>query len=124
MNSADFGVDFAEAFTKTTELYDLTEEEKQFVLRVFNRFRTLTIETREQMIEAFGHFPQTERERVIAAIGLSIFYAKSLREELLIGLHNYRRQELILRALCGIVVLTFPSGVVDYMLDVFNHTGA
>ena len=121
MNSADFGVDFAEAFTKTTELYDLTEEEKQFVLRVFNRFRTLTIEAREQMIEAFGHFPQTERERIVATIGLSIFYAKSIKEELLIGLHNYRRRELILGALRGIVVLTLPPGIIDYMLGVFRE---
>ncbi|MDO8664702.1 MAG: hypothetical protein Q7K44_04130 [Candidatus Liptonbacteria bacterium] len=121
MNKAVFNADFVEAFTKTTELYELTEEEKQFVFRVFNRFRTLTIETREQMVKAFGHFPQTERERIIAAIGLSIFYGKSLKEELTIGLHNYRRQKLILRALRGIVVLTFPSGIAGYMLDVFSE---
>ncbi len=125
MNRAGFTVDFVEAFIKTTELYNLTEEEKQFTFRVFNRFRTLTIETREQMVKTFGHFPQTDRERIITTIGLSIFYGRALKEELLIGLHNYRRQELILRALRGIVVLTFPPGIIiDYMLDVFNHTGA
>lgn len=122
MNSADFGVDFVEAFTKTTELYDLTEEEKEFVFRVFTRFRTLTVETRERMIKT-RECPQTDNERAMTAIGISVFYAKSIKEELLIGLDNYQRQELIIRALRGIVVLVFPPGIIDYMLDVFNHTG-
>ncbi len=120
MNRAGFTVDFVEAFIKTTELYNLTEEEKQFVFRVFNRFRTLTIETREQMVKTFGHFPQTDEEWIIMAIGLSIFYAKPLKEELLIGLHNYHRQELILRAMRGVVVLSFPHKAVEHMLDIFS----
>ncbi len=120
MNRNGFSAELVDAFIRTTDLYKLSEKEKQFVFRVLNRFRTMTIETRERMTKAFGDFKHTDEEWVMATIGLSIFYAKNLEDELLIGLYAYQRQELILRALRGIVTLSFPRRSVTHMLDVFS----
>ncbi len=120
MNASGLAPELVKAFERVTVLYGLNDGEKQFVLRVFSRFTALTMETREEMVRAFGHFPQTDSERIMAAIGFSIFYAKPLEEELLIGLQNYSRQDLILEALRAIVVLAFPRKAAVHMLDAFN----
>lgn len=120
MNTNGLAPELAKAFERITALYGLNDGEKQFVLRVFSRFTALTVETREEMVKAFGHFPQTENERIMMAIGFSIFYARPLKEELLTGLHNYDRQDLILSAIQGIIVLAFPPKAAVHMLDAFN----
>lgn len=120
MNSAGFGVDFVEAFTKTTELYDLTEEEKEFVFRVFCRFRMLTAERREKIMEVLRLYEQDDNKRIKATVEVAVDYAKAMREELLIGIHNYNRQESILNALRGMVVLLLPPAIANYMLGVLS----
>ena len=121
MNRNRFDTNFVEAFMKATDLYKLTDAEKKFAFRVFVRFSTLTREARAQMMKIFGHFPQTEEERITAAMWLCTYYAKPIKEELLIGIHNYERQDLILMALRRVVVLSFPPGIIDYILNALGE---
>jgi len=121
MNASGFTPELVEAFKKTTVFYRLTEGEKEFVLRVLTRFKTLAVETREKAVKMLGRFPQTNHERIAVVVGLFLLDpGQSLHKELLIGLHNQPRPELILEVLREIVRLTFPPNVVGYMVDVFS----
>lgn len=122
MNADGLAPEIARAFEKTAAFYRLTDAEKDFVLRVLTRIKTLAMEARENLVKTAGRFPQTNQERMVMAVGLFILNPDnpSLHEELLVGLHKQPRPELILEVLREIVRFAFPPGIVAYMVDVFS----
>ncbi len=124
MNTADiagFPAELAEPLEKAATSHELTEDEMKFVARVFARLERRIEESGERARRIIGFVPTTEGLMVVVALIMAtIDPSPPMKNELLIGIKNQARPDVILATLRSIVRASFPPETVDHMLDVFS----
>ena len=115
-------ISVSEAFERVVVSRELTEEEARFVYRVLTRLKTIVEETQRQAKELFGFEPETSGDNLTAVFIISAIdpNPRPPTEDLLVGINNYPNPEIILIALRDIAKASFPSDVLEDMLEIFS----